>query len=92
MADSAVAIAVSPIVQEACNKSAAMAATMAIFPLSRIIFLMVTNKIPLMLSCNFTGSIWLIQATAFLGKKQTFCNYLTVRNSFKIRESRAFKD
>ncbi len=43
MTDSAVTIAVSPIVQEACNKSAAMAANMAILPLSRIVFLMV-NK------------------------------------------------
>jgi hypothetical protein len=57
MTDSDAAIVVRPIVQEACNKSAAMAAKMAIFPLSRIIFLMVTNKIPFMLYRNFTGCI-----------------------------------
>ena len=57
MTDSAVAIEVKPIVQEACNKSAAIAAKMATFPLSRNIFLMVTNKVPFMLFFNFTGSI-----------------------------------
>jgi hypothetical protein len=56
---SAVAMGAKPTVQEACNKSAAIAANTATFPLHRNIFQMVTCKVLQLKDRNvdFTGSI-----------------------------------